>query len=92
MAAGGKRIGAGRKSKVEEQKLIERLSPLMPKAFKALEHAISDKESWAVKMAFEYFFGKAKETKDIHIKELPSITISYATTETDDSGKEDIIT
>ena len=33
---GGKREGAGRKSKSEEVQMIERLSPLEPKAFKAL--------------------------------------------------------
>ncbi len=89
---GGIRKGQGRKSKVEEQKLIERLSPLMPEAFKALNNAIKNEESWAVKMAFEYYFGKAKETKDINIKEIPPINISYARVETDDSGQEDIIT
>ena len=58
---------AGRKSKSHEQGLIEKLSPLQPAAFKALKEAISMGESWAVKLFFDYKFGKAKETKDITV-------------------------
>lgn len=58
---GGARDNAGRKPKVEEQKLIEKLSPLEPKAFQALDMAIMEGESWAVKMYFEYMYGKPKE-------------------------------
>ncbi len=56
---------AGRKPKVEEQKLIEKLTPIMPKAFNALKIALEEKESWAVKLAFEYFYGKPKQQLDI---------------------------
>lgn len=62
MAHGGARKGAGRKSKDEEQALIERLSPLSDSAFKALASAIKEEQSWAVKMYFEYMYGKPKET------------------------------
>ena len=65
MAAGGKRDGAGRKPKVDERKLIEKLSPLETKAFKALEIALSDGEGWAVKLYFEYCFGKPKQSMDV---------------------------
>ena len=58
---------AGRKSKAEEQKLVEKLSPLEPSAFKALADALNEGASWAVKMFFEYKFGKPKETKDITV-------------------------
>ena len=58
---------AGRKPKSHEQGLIEKLSPLQPAAFKALKEAISMGESWAVKLFFDYKFGKAKETKDITV-------------------------
>lgn len=62
---GGKRENAGRKPKVEEQKLIEKLSPLEPLAHEALKNNIAKGESWAVKMYFEYMYGKPKESKDI---------------------------
>lgn len=65
MADGRKNNGghktAGRKPKADEQKLIEKLSPLAPKAFEALKSGLNKKESWAVKMFFEYMYGKPKE-------------------------------
>lgn len=69
MADGRKNNGghktAGRKSKAEEQRLVEKLTPLEPKAFKALNEAITDNESWAVKLFFDYMYGKPKERKEI---------------------------
>ena len=64
---GGARPGAGRKPKAEEQALIEKLSPLEEKAFKALSNALDDGHNWAVKLWFEYVYGKPKETKDLNI-------------------------
>jgi len=55
---------AGRKPKVEEQALIEKLSPLEDSAYKALRKAIASDESWAVKMFFEYMYGKPKQVID----------------------------
>ena len=72
MPHGGKRENAGRKPKVEEQELIEKLSPLAPKAFKALENAIDEEHNWAVKLWFEYMYGKPKEKVEVtKIKEQP---------------------
>jgi len=64
---GGVRKGQGRKSKAEEQNLAEKLSPLNDKAFKALTDGLEEGHSWAVKMFFEYQFGKPRETKDINM-------------------------
>lgn len=52
---------AGRKSKAEEQSLIEKLTPLEPLAFEALKDALENKKDWAVKLFMEYKFGKAKQ-------------------------------
>lgn len=52
---------AGRKSKAEEQSLIEKLSPLEPLAFEALRDALENKKDWAVKLTFEYLYGKPKQ-------------------------------
>lgn len=69
---GGARKGAGRKSKADEQKLIERLSPLTDKAFKALDNAIQEEHSWALRLWFEYMYGKPKEKVEItKVKEQP---------------------
>jgi len=62
MAHGGKREGAGRKPKADEQKLIERLTPLEDKAYKALETALLNDEGWAVKLFMEYRYGKPKQS------------------------------
>ena len=61
---GGKREGAGRKSKAEEQSLIEKLTPLEPLAFKALNDAIKEGKDWAVKLFFQYNFGMPKQVID----------------------------
>ena len=53
---------AGRKPKADEQKLIERLTPLEDKAYKALETALLNDEGWAVKLFMEYRYGKPKQT------------------------------
>jgi len=61
---GGVREGAGRKSKAEEQSLIEKLTPLEPIAFEALTNALNDGKDWAVKLFFQYNFGMPKQTID----------------------------
>jgi len=64
-ANNGGNKNAGRKPKAEEQKLIEKLTPLEEIAFVALKNALVDEESWAVKLFFDYKFGKPKESRDI---------------------------
>jgi hypothetical protein len=61
----GGHSNGGRKPKAEEQKLVEKLSPLEPKAYQALEDAIEDNQSWAVKIFFEYMYGRPKQAVDI---------------------------
>ncbi len=51
---------AGRKPKVDEQQLIERLSPLEPLAHSKLKEAIEEGERWAVQLFFNYMYGKPK--------------------------------
>lgn len=58
---GGHKTNGGRKPKADEQKLIEKLTPLEPKAQKALEDALSDGQGWAVKLFYEYKYGKPKQ-------------------------------
>ena len=56
---------AGRKSKSEEIKLIERLTPLEPKAYEALKKGIESGEFKFIQMFYHYYAGKPRETKDI---------------------------
>ena len=65
MTHGGKRVGAGRKAKAEEQKLIENLTPMNSMALESLEKGLEKKEQWAVKLFFEYFYGKPQQRVDV---------------------------
>ena len=60
---------AGRKSKAEEVELIERLTPLEPKAFEALKKGIESGDFKYVQLFYNYYAGKPRETKDITINE-----------------------
>ena len=64
---GGAREGAGRKSKAEEQSLIEKLTPLEETAFQALTNGLNDGKDWAVKLFFQYKFGMPKQTIDSNV-------------------------
>ena len=60
---------AGRKSKAEEQNLIEKLTPLEPLAFESLKYALTHKKDWAVKLTFEYLYGKPKQYIEADVKQ-----------------------
>jgi len=85
MTHGGKRIGAGRKAKAEEQKLIENLTPMNPMALESLKKGLEKKEQWAVKLFFEYFYGKPQQRVDVTSNEeslnMPLITFIETDTE-----------
>jgi len=66
---GGKRKGSGRKPKAEELNLIEKLTPLEPLAFEALEAGLKKGDFKYVQLYYNYYAGRPKETKDIHINE-----------------------
>ena len=76
---GGAREGAGRKSKDEELKIIERLDNIIESddVIKSLKVLIKDGNFNAIKLYLEYRYGKPKETietthniNDFNIKEL----------------------
>ena len=62
---GGKRQNSGRKSKEEHQRIAETLNPLESKALKALKEGLDDGQSWAVKLWFEYMYGKPRQAMEI---------------------------
>lgn len=69
MAHGGKRIGSGRKTKEEEVKLIEKLTPLEPLAYAALKKGLEDGNFNCVQLFYGYYAGKPRESRDITINE-----------------------
>mgnify|MGYP003660601551 CR=1 FL=1 len=66
---GGKREGAGRKSKAEEMQLIELLNNHIDKdsVILKLKEFIEDDNLKALEIYMAYMYGKPKETKDVTI-------------------------
>ena len=62
---GGKRIGAGRPSKQDEEELILKLSALDDKAFKCLENGIKEGNYQFWNKFMEFRYGKPKERVDV---------------------------
>lgn len=81
MAVGGARIGAGRKSKADEERLRDKLSPWVSTAIETVVHVMQNaaKESdrlAAAKLIIEYLYGKPKQTVDTNIIGInPTITV-----------------
>ena len=69
MAHGGKRDGAGRKSKADEISLIEKLSPLEDTAYAALKAGVEKGDFKFVQLFYNYYAGKPTETKNINVSE-----------------------
>ncbi|MCO6490431.1 MAG: hypothetical protein J5I98_18595 [Phaeodactylibacter sp.] len=78
--SGGRRPNSGRKGKAEEQELIERLSPMDDIAHKKLEIALKKGEAWAIKMFFEYRYGKPVQKSETNLSGQIQVTpISFFT-------------
>ena len=58
---GGARAGAGRKSKAEEQELLESLNPLHSKAMESLKYGLDSGDFRFVKLFMQYFYGSPKQ-------------------------------
>lgn len=69
MARGGKREGAGRKSKSDEVYLIEKLTPLEPYALEALAKGVKEGDFKFVQLYLNYYAGKPVENKNIQLTE-----------------------
>jgi len=73
-ARGGARDGAGRKSKADELKLIEKLTPYEDKAIALLFEKLDERDMAALKMFFEYLYGKPKQQIEQELRhKFPSV-------------------
>jgi hypothetical protein len=54
---GGARPGAGRKRRMEEHEIIEKLSPMADIAFKVLKEKIAEGDMKAIQIFCSYFIG-----------------------------------
>lgn len=66
MSWGGARKNAGRKSKADELKLIEKLSPLQDTCFEAIRNGIESNDFRYVKLYMNYMYGKPKQLELYH--------------------------
>ena len=56
---------AGRKPKAEEQKLVEKLSPMEESALNVLKKNVEKGERWAIELYFKYMYGMPKQQTDV---------------------------
>jgi len=54
---GGARPGAGRKRRMEEHEIIERLTPMADIAFKVLKEKVAEGDMKAIQIFMSYFIG-----------------------------------
>ena len=54
---GGKRDGGGRKTRMQEDEIIEKLSPMAATAFAKLNEKINDGDMKALQLFMQYFIG-----------------------------------
>ena len=54
---GGARPGAGRPKRMDEQAIIEKLTPMAETAFKVLQQKIAEGDMIAIKLFCSYFIG-----------------------------------
>ena len=54
---GGKRDGGGRKTRMEEYEIIEKLTPMAATAFAKLNEKINDGDMKALQLFMQYFIG-----------------------------------
>jgi len=60
---------AGRKPKCDELAMIEKLTPMLSKAYKALEEGVEAGDFKFVQLYFNYYAGKPKETRDLNVNQ-----------------------
>ncbi len=69
MSWGGKRDGSGRKSKADEFKLLDKLSPMEDLFIQVLHNALKKGDYKFAQLYANYFYGKPRETQDITLNQ-----------------------
>jgi hypothetical protein len=69
MSWGGKREGSGRKSKADELKLIENLTPYQTSAYEKLGELINKGNIKAIELWFKYYHGPPPQIQDITLNQ-----------------------
>ncbi len=69
MSWGGKRDGSGRKSKADEFKLLDKLSPMEDLFIQVLHNGLKKGDYKFAQLYANYFYGKPRETQDITLNQ-----------------------
>ena len=59
----------GRPSKSDEVAMIEKLTPMLSKAYEALKKGVEAGDFKFVQLYFNYYAGKPKETRDLNVNQ-----------------------
>lgn len=62
---GGARSGSGRKPKIDELRLIEKLTPMEEDALKQLEKGVRSGDYRFIALYMSYLYGKPKDSLDV---------------------------
>jgi hypothetical protein len=88
---GGARPGAGRPRRMDEQEIIEKLTPLAPLFFEALESKLRDKEKTGMELFAKYYLGeplkRVQTTVEGNLTGLTVEIINRLTDESEDTSK-----
>ena len=80
---GGARPGAGRKRKMEEHELIERLYPMAANAFEVLQNKIKEGDMKAIQIFMQYFIGLPTQKIESKIEgQLNQVSVEVVKPET----------
>ena len=80
---GGKREGAGRKPKVDEETLIEKLRPMDEKALAMINEGLEKKDAAILKIFMSYRYGQPRQTIDTNI--MGDLSINWLEVKTYDT-------
>lgn len=75
----------GRPSKAEEQKLIEKLTPMESDALRILSMSVKAGEKWAIELFFKYMYGLPKQQIEADVQQT---MINWVEQKTYDSNEE----
>jgi hypothetical protein len=87
---GGRRVGQGRKKRVQEEELITRLYPMEDAAFQMLRKKIEEGDMKAVQLFLNYYIGLPTQKIESKIEgNLSQISVEVIKTITEDKSSKE---
>jgi len=87
---GGRRVGQGRKKRVQEEELITRLYPMEDAAFQMLKKKIEEGDMKAVQLFLNYYIGLPTQKIESKIEgNLSQVSVEVIKTITEDKSSKE---